>query len=163
MNHHCALFDSIAMTTLLRTKSSSVVVLKDDSVMEIRRVDAAGAALAGHRTWKSQTLWLAEVGEPLLPDSDLSDDMKLMISLARRYCVCGEKPNLFVGCEDGDIRGVYYNPVLNTCGIYLGSGDHRIGRTFEELGIQPVAWYIRDDAAQTLRRIKDSPCQWDLV
>ncbi len=252
---------------VFRTASSSVVPLNDDRVMEVRRGVIRGSALVDRRTWESKEAWLSAVGETELPDrkASLSEDMKLMISLARRYgagkmtiptntaemqklavdiliakhatdcldrrmlkgglyqvprgyldlegrpaqlgfwfdppCVPATQAemnelkarlaghfartqarytqlkaqrvadlksgrlikelvpystlSLYVGCDDGQIRPVYYNATHTLCGVHISATDFRVGRTFEELGIRPIGWYSRCAVTQALTQIKD--------
>ena len=68
------------------------------------------------------------------------------------------KSSLYVGCMDGSIRPVYYNVTHNACGV-PGDDWHnfRVGRSFDELGIRPVAWYVRDCLTGVLTKITDLP------
>ena len=72
-------------SSLFRTASSTVVLLNDDSVLEVRRGDLRGSAIPDRRTWTSKDAWLATVGEPLIEPAPVSEDLKLMASLARKY------------------------------------------------------------------------------
>lgn len=72
-------------STLFRTASSTVVLLTDDRLLEVRRGDLRGKDIPDKRTWDSQEEWLAAIGEPLIPDVPLSDDIKLVASLYRKY------------------------------------------------------------------------------
>ncbi len=72
-------------STLFRTASSTVVLLNNDSVLEVRRGDLRGSAIPDRRTWTSKDAWLAEIGEPVIEPAPVSEDLKLMASLARKY------------------------------------------------------------------------------
>ena len=256
-------------STLYRTASSTVVLLKDDTLLEVRRGDVRGPQISDPRTWESQEAWLTAVGEPLISAPPLSADSKLVEGFYRKYrnwagesglrltggksaeveklardkvlinrcakrfgmfsrpsesqfklpnqvmdLVDGKpslnpwgytavtlaeferykagilarkesintkydayirqrktdlatgrfqgyfepfgKPSLYVGCEDGSIRPVYYNVMYSVCGV-PADGYCAVGRTFDELGIRPVTWYVRDHLTGILTKIMDLP------
>lgn len=51
---------------ILRTASSSVVILRDGRLLEVRRGDLRGSNIPDMRTWNTEAAWLAEIGEPLV-------------------------------------------------------------------------------------------------
>lgn len=240
-------------SSLFRTASSTVVLLNDDSVLEVRRGDLRGSAIPDRRTWTSKDAWLVGIGEQVIEPAPVSEDLKLMASLARKYGAgmikthpndakkelakarqnlekaqaaltflssLGDDPSakytipynyqiqkhnhcywinkysyqtvfsynqkntvkeyaeqwvdiltvsinrltskaaayapkylphgksrLYIECEDGTLRALYYSGGLNVCAVkHVTRGaptEFRVGRTFEELGIKPVNWYTR--------------------
>lgn len=75
----------IMPSTIFRTASSSVVLLADNKCLEVRKGDLKGAAITDRRTWDSKDAWLSDLGEAEIPETPLSEDMKLMASLTRIY------------------------------------------------------------------------------
>lgn len=261
----------IMPSQLYRTASSTVVLLNDDSLLEVRRGSETGARIKDPRTWTSQEAWLTAVGEPLVPDEPLSADIKLVESLYRKYrhwagesglqmtgenqieqkelasnvaelstalkrlgsvisqpsglyrisnkhmdlvdgkpsdnpwattAVSAEEymrykagleallssalkkfeesskkqkeafaagrfqgyfkpfgnPSLYVSCDDGAIRPVYYNVAHKVCGVpQENHRDFLVGRSFADLNIRPIAWYARGPVTDVLKKIKDLP------
>jgi hypothetical protein len=70
---------------VFRTASSSVVVLKDGRLLEVRRGADTGSKLTDRRTWENQSAWLSAIGEPLVPEKPVHEDYKFMISLKESY------------------------------------------------------------------------------
>jgi len=63
---------------IFRTASSSAVPLKDGKLLEVRRGDLRGAQITDKRTWASEAEWLADIGESLYDEPELTDDQKLV-------------------------------------------------------------------------------------
>jgi len=66
---------------IFRTVSSTVVLLKDSRLLEVRRGDLHGEYLTDKRTWASEAEWLAMIGESLLDEPELTDDQNLVQQL----------------------------------------------------------------------------------